>query len=283
MRLTLGVLAACAASFVFASAIVLQAAEARAVAAEHLLRPSLLVRLAGRRRWLSGTALGALGWPLQVVALLLAPLTVVAAALASGLLVLLVAGARRLGERPGHREVVATLAIVAGVAGMAAAAPDHASSHAAAARLVPVLVLLAALAVVPYVRGARDAAWVMVSAGLAYALSDLATKFLADELSAGAAGLVLVWAAATAAAALVGLLSEMSALQHRPAHQVAPVMFVTQTVVPVLCAPLLGGESWRTSPVGPAGIVALLALIAGAAAVLASAPPVTGLLSAAAE
>ncbi len=40
----------------------------------------------------------------------------------------------------------------------------------------------------------------------------------------------------------VGVLSEMSALQARPAIQVAPVVFVTQTVVPVVLAPLLFGE-----------------------------------------
>lgn len=283
MNLTLGVLAACAASFVFAYAIVLQASEARAVPVEHSLRPSLLARLARRRRWLGGTALGLVGWPLQVVALLLAPLTVVAAALASGLLLLLAFGSRMLGERPGRREVLATLAIVAGVAGMAAAAPDHTDAHAAASRLVPVLLVLAVLAVLPYVRGSGASALVMLSAGLAYAIGDLTTKFLADDLSAGGAGLVLLWAAATAGSAGLGLLSEMSALQRRPAQQVAPVMFVTQTVVPVLCAPLLGGESWRTSPVGPVGILALLAVVALAAGALASARPVAGLLRAAAE
>ena len=42
-----------------------------------------------------------LGWPLQIVALAYAPLVVVQPALASGLLVLLLAGERLLGESPG--------------------------------------------------------------------------------------------------------------------------------------------------------------------------------------
>ena len=42
-----------------------------------------------------------LGWPLQIIALAYAPLVVVQPALASGLLVLLLAGERLLGERAG--------------------------------------------------------------------------------------------------------------------------------------------------------------------------------------
>ena len=42
---------------------------------EHGLRLSLLLRLLRRPRWLAGAAMNFLGWPLQTVALLLAPLT----------------------------------------------------------------------------------------------------------------------------------------------------------------------------------------------------------------
>jgi hypothetical protein len=64
-----------------------------------------------------------------------------------------------------------------------------------------------------------------------------------------------------------GVLSESSALQARPAIQVAPVVFVTQTVIPVVLAPLLLGESFSDTPLGgiPLG-VSLAVLVAGAAA-----------------
>ena len=42
----------------------------------------------------------------------------------------------------------------------------------------------------------------------------------------------------------------MSALQERPAIQVAPVVFVTQTVIPIVVAPLLFGESFTDTPLG---------------------------------
>jgi drug/metabolite transporter (DMT)-like permease len=123
-RLELGVACAIVASILFDLAVALQALEARDVPREHGLRPSLLGRLVARPRWLFATLLGGAGWPFHIAALLLAPLTVVQPALASGLLLLLVLGDRMLSERVGRLEVGAVLAIVLGVAGLAWAAPS---------------------------------------------------------------------------------------------------------------------------------------------------------------
>jgi len=71
------------------TSIALQALQVREVPGEHGLRLSLIGRLVRNRRWLGATALGLLGWPLEIVALLLAPLTVVQPCLASGLILLL--------------------------------------------------------------------------------------------------------------------------------------------------------------------------------------------------
>src|SRR5690242_14179101 len=67
--LALGILAAIAASVLYNTAIALQALEARRVPTEHSLRPSLLGRLLRSRRWLGATAIGLLGWPLEIAAL----------------------------------------------------------------------------------------------------------------------------------------------------------------------------------------------------------------------
>ena len=85
------------------------------------------------------------------------------------------------------------------------------------------------------------------------------------------------WGLSTAAASGVGVLSEMSALQSRPAIQVAPVVFVTQTVIPVVLAPLLLGESFSATPLGGVPLGASLALLVAAAALLARSPLLVGL------
>ena len=83
------------------------------------------------------------------MALLLAPLTVVQPCLASGLVVLLWLGATKLGETPGRREFVAVAAIVAGVAGVAWAAPERTTDHAGTAAIALALGLVAIPIVAP--------------------------------------------------------------------------------------------------------------------------------------
>jgi drug/metabolite transporter (DMT)-like permease len=255
--------------------LALQALDAREAPAGDALRAALLLRLARRRRWLAGTALNVLGWPLQTLALLLAPLTVVQPALAFGLALLLVVGARHLHERVGVREALAVLGILGGVALLAATAPDASTQHAAPAALAAVLGGIGALALVPFALPGRGVLMTL-GAGAALAWSGLSTKLVADALHAGRPLLVLVWAAATGLASGVGLLAEMSALQRRPATQVAPVVFVVQVLVPVLAAPLLVGEHWHHV----AGVLAGIAVVVGCALALLRSPAVRSLVEA---
>ena len=73
----IGVGAAVGSAILYAVGIVLQAGAARSAPVEDALRLALFRRLVRSRRWLAGTALGLLGWALQTVALLHAPLTLV--------------------------------------------------------------------------------------------------------------------------------------------------------------------------------------------------------------
>ena len=105
-----------------------------------------------RARWLLGTGLSILGWPLQVVALLLAPLVVVQPALAAGLLVLMFLGERMLGEHAGRREHLAMAAIVLGVIGAGAvrAAAQHRPRARSDLTITLVLVGLGLASLLPY-------------------------------------------------------------------------------------------------------------------------------------
>src|ERR1700761_4644307 len=115
--LVLGIGAAVGASTLYSLGVALQAMDAKESPEGEHLRLALVWRLVRRGRWLLGTGLSILGWPLQLVALLLAPLVVVQPALAAGLLVLLFFAQRILGEHAGRTEHLAMVAIVIGVVG----------------------------------------------------------------------------------------------------------------------------------------------------------------------
>jgi drug/metabolite transporter (DMT)-like permease len=265
--LALGIAAAVVASLLYNGSIALQALEARKVPQELGLRPSLLGRLLHNRRWLGATALGLLGWPFEIVALLLAPLTVVQPCLASGLVLLLWLGATRLRESPGRREFIAVGAIGLGIAGVAWAAPDRSTDHAGAGAIALALVLVALPMLAPYAlrrplsRQPLSLGLIAtVAAGAGYAWTAIASKLLTDELAAGTLLLAALWLATAAASEGLALLSEMSALQRRPATYVAPTMFAVQVLVPVLLAPLIFDESWSQTPLGGAALVAFIVL-----------------------
>src|SRR6476620_11803188 len=129
MELVLGIAAAVASSTFYSLGIALQAMDAREAPHDEHLRLALAWGLVRRTRWLAGTALSMVGFPLQLLALLLAPLVVVQPSLAAGLLVLLVVGERMLGERAGRYEYIADGATSSWVVGDALSPPPRETSH----------------------------------------------------------------------------------------------------------------------------------------------------------
>jgi hypothetical protein len=282
--LALGIVAAVGASVLYNTSIALQALEARQVPGEHSLRISLIGRLIKNRRWLGATALGLIGWPLEIAALLLAPLTVVQPCLASGLILLLWLGATRLGEAPGRREAIAVAAIVVGVGGVAWAAPERTTDHAGTVAIALALTLVAIPVLAPYALRRRTGAiatLAVISAGCGYAWTAIASKLLTDELAAGAVLVAVAWLATAAASEGLALLSEMSALQRRAATHVAPTMFAVQILVPVLLAPLIFGESWSETPLGGVALVASMAVAVAGTVLLAGSRTVGAVIAAA--
>jgi drug/metabolite transporter (DMT)-like permease len=268
--LVLGIGAAVGASTFYSLGVALQALDAKEAPREEHLRLALARNLVSRARWLAGTGLSILGWPLQIVALLLAPLVVVQPALAAGLLVLMFFAQRMLGERAGRYEYLTMCAIVIGVIGAGLTAPPLGGTDASALTITIVLVALALASLLPYTFHAFErrppVTLTMLGAGLGFAWSGVATKLASDDLAQGHLLRAAAWGLSTAAASGVAVLSEMSALQSRPAIQVAPVVFVTQTVVPVALAPFLFGERFSATPLGGVPLaLSLIVLIAGAA------------------
>src|SRR3954451_9722999 len=123
LMLALGFALAFAAACCYETGYALQALEARRAPPERAMRASLMTYLVRRPLWVGATALSLVGWPLQIAALSMAPLTVVQPTLALGLLLLLGLGVRVLHERVGAREIFAVILIIASVAIFAWAAP----------------------------------------------------------------------------------------------------------------------------------------------------------------
>jgi drug/metabolite transporter (DMT)-like permease len=268
----LGLLAAAAASAAFNVGVILQAADARREPAAEALRLSLLAHLLHRRRWLAGLALGGVGFGLQVVALSLAPFVVVQPVLATGLLLMLYLGVRMLGERVGAAEVAGVVGITLGIGLLAWGSPTGIETVSSQAAVISVMGAMAAVALIPFVlrdRGRLDSAtFVIVASALAYGAANIATKLVSDGIDQGAWALVAVWLVVTAAVGVVGLTTEMTALQRRPATFVVPASFAIQTFLPIAFEPIYLTERWGSAAVDGVPLIAGLALIAfGAIAV----------------
>src|SRR6202043_3080083 len=178
VELVCGIFAAIGASTLYSLGIALQAMDAKEAPHEEHLRLALAWGLVRRARWLLGTGLSILGFPLQVVALLLAPLVVVQPALAAGLLVLMFLAQRMLGEHAGRYEYLCMFAIVIGVVGAGLSAPPRSVSHPSERLTITiVLVSLGCASLLPYllrIAGRSPAVVTMIGAGLSFAWSGVA-------------------------------------------------------------------------------------------------------------
>jgi hypothetical protein len=195
--LVLGIGAAVGASTLYSLGIALQAMDAKEAPHDQHLRLALAWRLVRRGRWLLGTGLSILGWPLQIVALLLAPLVVVQPALAAGLLVLMFLAQRMLHEHAGRSEYLAMAAIVIGVVGAGLAAPPRHAGHGSENLAITFVLLGLGLAsLLPYALrlfGRPPAVTTMIAAGLAGGWSGVATKLASDDLAQGHLLLAVLW------------------------------------------------------------------------------------------
>jgi drug/metabolite transporter (DMT)-like permease len=273
-----GIAVALAASVANAFAVVFQAGEDRRSPVSQAGRFSLLRLLLRRRRWLIGTMLMIVAWPLQILALGLAPITVVQPTLAASPLVLLAVARVKLGERVGAFETFGALCIVCGVTAVIVASPHDTVLHPAAARVAVPLVLVGGAALVAYLIGRlqpRRLLAPVIGAGLAYAWVDFVNKLLADNISTGQWGLAVIWLAATIAFGALAFLEETTALQRRPAVTVSPVVGAVQDPLPVLMALAAGVEVWGSATHNVVALALGLLLVTIGAAVLGRSKAVT--------
>lgn len=262
--LAVGLACGLIASVLFNVGVALQALEAKATPAEEGLHVSLLVRLLHRRRWLLGLLLGALGVGFEVVAFANAPFVVVEPLLATGLLVLLAIGIRKLGERPGPWVVAGVVAIIAGTALIAWGAPEHSEQHRGPVTVVVVMAALVAVSLTPFaLRGGRfdTAMGANLGSACGFAATNIATKLMADDIGGSHLVEAVAWAGVAGFAGITATISGMTALQRRPATTLVPISTAVQTFLPIAVEPLFLTENWREAELDGMVLVAGLVVM----------------------
>ena len=256
-----------------------------AIDARHAVR--LLRILLTAPAWLAGFGLMLCGFGLQVVALTLAPVSVVQPVLGSGVVILLAASRIVLRERLGRVELACVLAMVAAIivialsaVGPAGHVGERASGPLLAAVAVPACLIalgLGASALRSGASGRHRMPTIGVSyalaSGLLYGVATLAIKALSGSLAQHAvlgAGLLLTVASSpypyvTVACSAVGMLIFQTGLQRCRVSIVGPVSNITGTVFFIVAGTWLFGERL---PADPTKLILRLAGIAVAAVVV---------------
>jgi len=272
--LLIGVPTSIGAALLLSSGTVLQALEARMVEHHHGLKMSMLGRLFKRRRWVIGTVIGYLAFPLQLVALAHAPLVVVQPLHACGLLLLLAAGVRMLSERVHRPEALGALAIAAGIAVVSWGAPRGTDRPTSQVAFAMVAVGLLAIALAPYaIPAQRGRKALTLSAAIGFAAANLAVKGISDRIAVHDYATAVGYLALAAAGSLVGVLSQMTAFQRHRAVGVVQLTFSIPTFLPALLGLAVLREQWATAPDGGLPFaLGIVALLFGTAVVSRSAP-----------
>jgi drug/metabolite transporter (DMT)-like permease len=225
----------------------------------------LLLRMARRPVWIAGIAADGLAFVAQAAALGIGSLAVVQPLLVASVVFALPLGAWLTDQRVGRREVVAALALLAGLGAFIVVA-DPSGGHdgaslgawliAAAACGGPcvVLVLLA-----PRAPGARRAALLGAAAGILFALSAALTKTVVGELDNGIVTLVTTWP--LYGLVVVGYVSMTLNQMSLDAGALAATM-ATSTALDPIASVVLGLALFKESiDAGPAEVlIVLLAL-----------------------
>ena len=231
------------------------------------------IALFSSRAYTLGILVAMGSWGLHVGALALAPISLVQAVIAGGLVFLTVAADRIFGHRVTRREWIGVALTAAGLAFLAATMSgtgDSAHSSYGDGTLVLYVGALTVLGMAAAVAGwhhAGGATLVGVGAGLLWGGSDVSIKALSDSL--GDDGLLVLihpLAFVILALSLVGLLVSARSLQRGGAVPVIAATSAAANVSTIAAGPLVFGEPMPEDPLGLTLRVLAFTLVVFAAA-----------------
>ena len=228
-----------------------------------------------RSRWYTlGVLVAMAGWGLHVAALSLAPISLVQATIAGGLVMLTVIADRFFAHHVSRREWIGVALAAAGLAFLAATLDGEAdSAHSSydTATLTAFIAVVATIGILVAVlgRGAPRAGVLLgAAAGLLWAASDTSIKALSDHLGSESAAAILFspLAAVILLASLVGLLVSARSLQVGPAVSVIAVTSVAANALTIAAGPIVFSEPFPDQALGVTLRVLAFALVICAAA-----------------
>jgi drug/metabolite transporter (DMT)-like permease len=193
------VVLALAAALCFAVGTVLQGQVAATASEEEARQAGFLLRLARRPRWLAGIASDAVGFVAQAIALAIGRLVVVQPLLATSVVFSLPLSAKLGGRRVARRDMVAALAVTAGLGiFLVVADPTGGREDATTAGWVVSFgvagVICGAIALVARGRPpARRAGLLGAAAGILFGLSAGLTKATVERVDEGILEVLLDW------------------------------------------------------------------------------------------
>jgi len=228
-----------------------------------------------RSRWYTlGVLIAMGGWGLHVGALSLAPISLVQATIAGGLVLLTVVADRFFAHRVTRREWIGVALAAMGLAFLAATLDGegdsaHSSYDAATLTVFIAIVGTAGILVAVLGRGAPRAGVLLgAAAGLLWAASDTSIKALSDHLGDDSAAAIVFspLAGVILAASLVGLLISARSLQIGPAVSVIAVTSVAANALTIAAGPIVFSEPFPDQAVGVTVRVLAFVLVISAAA-----------------
>jgi drug/metabolite transporter (DMT)-like permease len=228
-----------------------------------------------RSRWYTlGVLIALTGWGLHVGALALAPISLVQATIAGGLVLLTVVADRFFGHQVTRREWIGVALAAAGLAFLAATLDGDADSPHSdyeAATLATYVGVVAGIGIaVAVVARTSPRAGVMfaASAGLLWAASDTSIKALSGELGDSSAVAIVIspLAALILIASLVGLLVSARSLQLGPAVSVIAVPSVAANALSIAAGSIVFSEPLPDDTLGVAARILAFVLVICAAA-----------------
>lgn len=252
--LAIGLALALGASVALNAGFVLQHAGSAALPAVTVRRPlATLRRLLASPLWLVGLGLGLAGWALHVDALAHAPLSLVQAFVAGGLVLAVPMATIGLGHRLSAREQGAVVVLAVGLALLCTGVRGDRHAPVPAAALAAWLAGAGALAAGLGAAASRLGAGVLGAAGGAlYGAADLAIKALTHEHGVRAIA-TSPWLAVAALATLSAFFCFQRALQVGPAVPVIAMMTAATNLVSIL-----GGLAVLGDPLGRTPALAVL-------------------------